>query len=403
MYPTFRSTSFTIAITIVFLFMSGCEEEKSSSLFDPSAPSLAVPAITSVTPPGSAVAGIDTVFVQGTGFSPTLSDNSIFFNASQAQIIRATPTQLVCVAPLLVGDSVIIRAAVHGSYEFSNKLLYALKPAVAVFGDLGATELSTALTTDSSGNIYPTFSINAADAGLLKFSPAGVRTVYAPKTSGLPWTGLKMGPGGYVYGVRNSRAVFRYAPGGGAVAGVWTQVTTPTGILFGDIDFDQDGNVWGVGNNTNIYRIAPNKAVTSFAFTGNIHSVRVFDGYLYFAANTDAGEKIWRAQITAGNLGTPEIYFDFAAAYPQNIPLAITFSSDGDLYIGINSQDGIVVVTPSKSYYTPLSVYKQLFGTGVASITWGKGEDIYCSTVAGLLLKINVTGKKSAPYYGAIL
>jgi hypothetical protein len=207
-----------------------------------------------------------------------------------------------------------------------------------------------------------------------------------------------MGPGGYLYGVRNIRAIYRYQPGGGALAAVWAQAS---GIYFMDCDFDQTGNLWAAGNNTSIYRFASDKSVVTVPFVGNIHAVRVYNGYLYFAALTDAGEKIWRAQITTDGLGTPEIYFNFAAVYPQNIPQTITFSADGDLYIGLNSPDGILVVTPGKTSYAPLTVYKKLFGKGVDVLTWGKTNDLYCSTTDGLLLKINVTGKKSAPYYGA--
>ena len=398
MYPSLRSTSFPFVITLLVLFMSGCSDDKVQSFYNPTAATLPTPSITSVTPSGSAVAGIDTIYVKGTGFSTTLSENFVVFNAQPAQVVSATPTEIKLLAPLLVNDSVVVRVSVHGAYEFSNKVSYALKAAVAVFGDLSSTELSTAVAADAAGNVYSSFSLNGIEAGVLKFNAAGVRSVYAPKTGG-DWTGLKMGPGAYLYAVRNIRAVYRFAPGGGAIAAIWA--SQGAGISFFDFDFDQNGNLWAGGNNTSIYRYAPDKSFVTVPFTGNIHSMRVFAGSLYWAAKTDAGEKIWRAPITADGLGTPEIYFDFAAAYPQNIPLAITFSSDGDLYIGINSQAGIVIVTPQKNYYTPLTVYKQLFGKGVDVITWGKANDLYCSTTDGLLLKLNVTGKKSAPYYGA--
>lgn len=400
MYHSFRSASLSFVITMIVLFMSGCSEDKIQTFYSPTATSLPTPAITSVTPTGSAVAGIDTITVKGTGFSTALAENFVVFNASPAQVVQATPTEIKLVAPLLVNDSVVIRVSVRGSFDFSNKVQYALKPAVAVFGDFSPTELSSAITADAAGNIYSGYSLNGIEAGVVKFSQAGVRSTYAPKTGG-DWTGLKMGPGGYLYAVRNIRAVYRFTPGGGATAAPW--VSQATGITFIDFDFDQTGTMWAGGNNANIYRIAPDKSVATFPFLGNIHAVRVFAGYLYFAARTDAGEKIWRAQITSAGLGTPEIYFDFSSAAPLSIPQAITFSTDGDLYIGMNSSAGIMIVTPAKNYSTPLIVYKQLFGKGVDVIAWGITNDVYCSTTDGLLLKINVTGKKSAPYYGATL
>jgi hypothetical protein len=107
-----------------------------------------------------------------------------------------------------------------------------------------------------------------------------------------------------------------------------------------------------------------------------------------------------RAAITGSGLGTPEEYYDLSTQYPGTMANAITFSSDGDLFMGVNSEKGIIVVRPDKSSYSPWTVYKQLFGTGVAHISWGAVDDLYCSTLDGTLLKINVTGKVSAPYYG---
>ncbi|MGE5313199.1 MAG: IPT/TIG domain-containing protein [Acidobacteriota bacterium] len=385
------------------LLLSGCSEEPTKTFWNPAASSLPAPNIQSVTPANTAVAGIDTITIRGTGFSTKLAENYVVFNSQPAQVVSATPTEIRIVAPLLVSDSVVIRAAVQGAFDFSNKMAYQLKPAVAVFGNLssavGSVETSTSLTTDKDGSVYTGYSLNGLEAGVLKFSSTGTRTVFAPKVGG-DLTGMKIGPGGYLFATRNIRAVYRFALQGGAAPAAWAQVV---GASFTDLDFDQSGNLWAGGNNTNIYRFAQDKSVTPFAFTGNIHSMRIYAGYLYFAAKTDAGEKIWRAQITASGLGTPELYFDFASVRPQNIPQAITFSADGDLYIGMNSEEGIMVVSPSKTYVTPLSVYKKLFGKGVKSMAWGTGGIIYCSTVDGVLLKINVTGKTSAPYYGATL
>jgi hypothetical protein len=136
---------------------------------------------------------------------------------------------------------------------------------------------------------------------------------------------------------------------------------------------------------------------------GNVRSVRVFGGFLYFAARTEAGEKIWRAGISPTGLGTPEVYFDFGSAYPAVTPLAITFSSDGFLYIGTNSPDGVVVVTPAKSASAPFGAYHASFGTGVNYFAWGGGDNLYASTSNGILLRFWVRGKTGAPYFGSAM
>ncbi len=349
---------------------------------------------------------MDTVVIQGTNFSATVLENTVVFNAQPATLLTASTTQIMLKAPLVTSDSIGVRVAVRGALLLSNTYMYKLKAGVAPFGSLIAstttTELSTSVTTDATGNLYAGYSSNSAEAGILKFTPAGVRSSYAPPTSGVVlWTGLKMGPSGYLYAARNFRALYRFAPGGGASAALW--LAFPIGTALADLDFDKDGNCWAGGNNSNIYKIDQSKVITTFPFVGNVHSIRVYNGYLYFSAKTDAGEKVWRAAINAGALGTPEIYFDFSTAYPTNVPLSITFSSDGNLYIGTDSPDGLVIVSPSKVYSAPYASYNAQFGTGLNFMAWGAVDDLYVSPTNGSLMRFTIRGKKSAPYYGSTL
>jgi hypothetical protein len=85
------------------------------------------------------------------------------------------------------------------------------------------------------------------------------------------------------------------------------------------------------------------------------------------------------------------------------VPLSITFSSDGTLYIGTDSPDGLVVVSPSKTTTAPFKAYFASFGTGLSFLAWGSADDLYASTTNGILLKFTVRNKKSAPYYGSTL
>jgi hypothetical protein len=397
-----RLAAFLSVVALVILFVGGCDNPKSGSLYDPNAPSKATPTITSVSPAGTAFAGMDTIVIAGTNFSSVLAENTVYFNTTAAVLLNATASQITLVAPLVAMDSVAIRVAVVGADKFSNTSQYKLKAGVATFGGLLATELASALTTDVSGNLYTGFSSAGTEAGILKFLPAGTRSSYAPATAGVAaWTSLKMGPGGLIYGARNVRAVYSFAKNGGSSAALY--VALPTGTSASDIDFDATGNLWVGGNNSNIYRIASDKTVTPFPFVGAIHSLRVYNGYLYFAAKTDAGEKVYRASISSTGLGTPEIYFDFAAAYPNNLPLVITFSSDGILYIGTDSPDGLVVVNPNKTYSAPFSAYKTTYSPSFLSMTWGAADDLYATSTTGILMKFTVRGKKSAPYYGSTL
>ena len=145
-----------------------------------------------------------------------VAQDFVFFNASPATLLAATTTQITLKAPLVPADSIGVRVVVQGVIPFSNTALYKLKAAVIPFGGLLANDTSTSVATDANGNIYFTYLSHAIEAGVSKVTPAGVRLSYAPATAGVAqWTGLKMGPGGYLYAARNFRALYRYSPGGG--------------------------------------------------------------------------------------------------------------------------------------------------------------------------------------------
>jgi hypothetical protein len=401
MLPFARTTSFLLA-ALGLLLLSSCTKPADNGVYDPNVSYRPQPTITAISPAGSAMAGMDTVVVQGTNFSTVLGENSVYFNASPAALLNATTTQISLVAPLVTSDSIGVRVAVTGSIQFSNTSLYKLKAGVTSWGNLQANDTSTSIATDASGNLLAAILLKALEGGVIKVTPAGVRSTYAPATAGVAlWTSLKMGPGGYLYAARNFRAVYRFSPGGGSSATVWQAF--PVGTAIADIDFDESGNLWGGGNNSNIYCVTQAKTLTTVPFVGNVRCVRVFNGYLYFSARTDAGEKIWRAAISSTSLGTPEVYYDFGAVYPSNVPLSITFSSDGTMYIGTDSMNGLLIVSASKTVSAPFGAYKSLFGTGLAYLAWGAADDLYASTSNGALVKFTVRGKKSAPYYGSTL
>ena len=397
---TFALTTVLLVIAVLGLVLvSGCDNPKTGSLYDANATGLPQPTITSVSPSGSAFAGMDTIVINGTNFSTSLGDNSVLFNVTSAALLKTTATQITLKAPLVALDSVAIRVGVFGSALFSNTYQYKLLAGMAKFGSFISGEAATSLAVDATGNLYSGYSSSGIEAGIAKFTPAGTRSAYAPATSGVAlWSGLKFGPGGFLYSARNARAMYRYPANGSGSSAVW--VALPTGVFAYDFDFDQTGAMWVGGNNSSIYRIATDKTLSTFPFVGLIRSVRVYNGYVYFAAKTDAGEKIWRAQISGTGLGTPEIYFDLPAAYATNFALCITFSSDGILYIGTDSPDGILVVNPDKSYSAPFAAYSASYSPSISFMTWGGSNDMYVSSSAGALLKVIVRGKKSAPYYG---
>jgi hypothetical protein len=121
---------------------------------------------------------------------------------------------------------------------------------------------------------------------------------------------------------------------------------------------------------------------------------------LYFSATVNNESKIYRAQITGDAIGTPEVYFDFAAAYgATRNAYGITFASDGTMFVGTESPDGVVIVYTSGASSAPFKSYNALFGASVRAFAWGSGDALYATTVEGGLIRI-AARSTSAPYYG---
>ncbi|MEK6572545.1 MAG: hypothetical protein AABZ61_14320, partial [Bacteroidota bacterium] len=135
----------------------------------------------------------------------------------------------------------------------------------------------------------------------------------------------------------------------------------------------------------------------------NVRSLRVYNGYVYIAANADNVDKIWRFPIiSSDSLGPAEIYFNFSEKYGVSGAgaYAITFSSDGEMYVGTDGPAGIILVHPDKSWE---QYYPGLFQPQTLLFAWGSGSTLYLTrsgTVAShTIFKVN-TQKTSAPYYG---
>jgi len=392
-----------IAMAMVALFAVSCEENPSTpSLYDPNYTGGPTPTLASVTPADSAQTGVDTLTLTGQNYSTVLTDNIVYLNSSVANVVSATTTQLRILTPLIFGDSISTVVAVQRAPKFSNPIVYKLRAAIVKFGGQVATEAMFGITTDTAGNVYVSYTDVAQEKGILKFTPSGVRSAYAPATIGAPqWNSLKMGPSNVLYATRGIRALYAFPANGGGSATVF--VAFASGVTIADFDFDADKNIWAGGDNSNIYRVQPNKTITAYPFVGTVRSLRVYSGYLYFSAKTTtAGEQIWRAPISGGVLGTPQVYFDFGAYYPGAKAFGITFASDGTLYIGTDHPGRIVVVQPSLSRGMPYAVYTALVSPACNTFAWGSGNSLYATSSGGGFVQIIVWRSQGAPYYGVL-
>ena len=417
-----KHTLITLALGLSFIVgsFSGCTKKPDPSVFDPNWQSLPAPTITSLSPPGSALAGVTVVTITGTNFSPNPANDLVYFGANPGKTLTATTTTLSVRAPLAVGDSVLVTVAVLGAQAFSNNVQYNLQSAVYRFSIPKTGEDANGITCDASGNVYVSLvdSSSGNGTGTWKILASQVNQkrdtasahLYSLTSGVTKWTGLKMGPAGIIYAARDLQAIYKIPAGGGPAGSPPWALFSPGTVKIHDFDFDANHNIWaggtqGTGAGTAIYRLTPTTPpqIKAFPFAAIVRSVRVYNGNLYVGAKTDSLESVWQFPIVSSDsLGPPTKYFDLSAKYVPNGPgvQCITFSSDGDMYIGTDAPEGIIVVHPggaSEPLYPGV-----IFPTPIA-FSWGLGSNLVVSrvgsTIPHSILFIN-TLKQSAPYYG---
>ena len=406
------------AVVAAYLIIpiAGCKVD-APGLFDPG--TLPQPVVDSLSPAVSALAGIDTVTVYGKNFSANKVEDGVYFNSTLVNgtsFYSATTTMLKLKAPALSGDTIAIRVFVIGAVAFSPTVVYQLKPAIGKFSSFSATERAYGVTTGADGNLYASITnstLAVKDEGIFKINSDGTRAVPAyilPTTSpvNILWSSMKFGPSGFVYGIKGARQAYKLAPGVANPGANPSWAAIAQGSM-NDMDFDPDHNLWICGNaikigtdTMNILRAVPAGTITGFHFTGTIRGARFYNGSLYVTATVGAANQVWRAPWAADTVQTPQLFFDMSTAYAGTIPViyAITFSADGDMYLGCDGPDYLIVVHPSGSVERPYGLYvaSGVLTSPCKAFAWA-GMTLYATTASGGLLKI-ATGKPGAPYYG---
>jgi hypothetical protein len=109
--------------------------------------------------------------------------------------------------------------------------------------------------------------------------------------------------------------------------------------------------------------------------------------------------------LPSDSLGAEQEYFNYSSVSSQGSITAITLDADGDLYVGTDAGDGILIVHPT-GVSEPL--YPGVVSPGTVSLSWGKGTELIQSRVSitegvsSSVVRINML-KSGAPYYGRAL
>ncbi len=389
-----------LGVMLSLALINGCNNDYPDSLYNPDEQFKPDPVITSVVP-DSALAGIDTLQIMGKNFSPVIEENRVFFNGVRAEVYSATPTLLTVKAPNVPGDSVKIQINVKGALLFAEWFPYKMNKAAIEFFEFGKFDDAYAIACDLEENIY----VALKGKKVIKITQDGERIDYATLTVDKA-SGMKVGPNGDIFYLNVLQGIFRI-PAGGGNDEVFAILP---GFAF-DLDFDANDNIYCAGGGNAIYRVKLDKSVSTVLNIPDISvtALRVFNNYVYFAGNyegTDVTQPtvgIWRSEITSsdGDLGTPEVVFDFGANFVGYSIYSITFAEDGTLYIGTEAPEAIVVLSPSGNFK---GLYPGVIEPTSFYMTWGNSKFLYVNRKSDVvekrkIIKLNML-KNGAPYFG---
>jgi IPT/TIG domain len=404
-------------LIIILITVAGCKEEPTPGLFSdvPTGPIGNAPTISSISP-DAALAGVSTITINGTNFVSDTASVFVYFNGTPGKILSSSPTQITVISPPITGNNISVKVAVIGAELFSDPVIYVLKPAVAEFYVFNNTQIIPfGITSDNSGNVLASVTEFGKATGIKKIGIDSTVSLFAPPGSETFFNSLKIGPGNIIYATRRVPGILQVLEGQPSQ----TYASSSSGLKAGsivDLDFDVNKNMWAGGKklssapSNSIFRITPDKDIKAFSFDGgDISAVRVFNNYVYVASNNGSEQSVWRAQIiSSDSLSTSEKYFDFSTNFPTGNITAITFAEDGDMYLGTDLTDPIIIVHVDKTYeplypdlLTKGSVYT--FASGPGSYIYYTRQSAGAISAAGYIsqtiFRVDL-GKPVAPEYG---
>ncbi|MEE9168075.1 MAG: IPT/TIG domain-containing protein [Candidatus Neomarinimicrobiota bacterium] len=397
-----RNVTWILSLFVISIF-SACEEpEYPESIWEGDDVGEAYPSISLVQPEDGSLAGVGEVTIIGENFSADSADNIVFFDGSLATILSASEMELLVRAPDLSGDSLTIKVAVTGAFEFAEYHPYKLEPAVTEYGAFGEFDDIYAMAMDTDENLY--ISIYARTITMVDSTEE--KSEYA-SWGGPPLilAGMKMGPDGYLYFAANRTQLYRINPDDGSRE---TFAVFEEKVL--DLDFDSDLNLYAAGKEGRVFLTTPEgdtATVAQYDTEIEFNCVRVFGDHVYLTGESPTQKAIWRNEIEdGGTLGPGELVFDwdeFAGDLGPSIQ-AITFAEDGTLFIGSNREEALYALEPPYSESTPEPLYPQVLVPPASWLSWGNGKYLYVNrhsddTAQRRVLKVNMK-QEGAPYYG---
>ncbi len=409
------------AFLLFTMFLAGCNEEPQESLWSmkPRYEVLPDPTITSVVPEKGAYAGIDEVTIVGTNFLTEVSKVKVYFDNVPAQVVNSTQTEIKVIAPVIAGDSIIIKVQIDGALQYAAyQPGYKVEFAEGEFGGITGQSNAYGIAIDLDENLY----VSLGEGKIVKIDQDGNQEDYVTTEQGVDgfYSSMKIGPNGDLFASR-TKYIYKAPAGGGSM---YKFTVTKLKQAINDIDFGPYGDIY-VAAKKGIYfvQLADSSGSLAMAYDNFIlNAIRVYDGYVYVAgsyssfSSTPVKEGIWRNQILGpgGQLGATELVIDWehsfdSPTYPKI--LAITFAEDGYMYVGADSTDNADAITVipangnnSYSIGDAYPLYQAVLMPPSAKFCWGNDQYLYVNRKSldndlARIIKITM-GKMTAPYYG---
>lgn len=421
-----RPTYFLTLFLVLGLF-SACDEQ-ATSIWNPDEQATGTaPSLTSISPEGGYLSGVDAITVTGTGFSNNISDNKIYFSSSSENgvkglILSASSTQLEVRPPNIVGDTILVKVLVAGSETFSNTLTYKLSPPIVEVypGFVPKSQTPVSLALDNNGDLFVAVTESGTPLGINKVDVSATGeevSNFILANNRFRFDAIDFSSDNRMYICLGIRAVFQGTEG----AKEGAHFIMPNPFNFMNFDMDENGYMWLVGNNTHLVRHVPQTERVSisnvnslpdntaiFPFEADIRGVSYYNSALYLVGKDEVGPKIWKASLNGNSEVTSvDEFADLGAALgdvgPDDTFSDIVIAEDGMLYVATNRVESILEVSADGS--TIGALYEGVLYPSVTSLDWDDGDFIYANTIKSTVegsvnsvIRINMQ-KKSAPDY----
>jgi hypothetical protein len=360
-------------VLLFFLLISGCKSDVAGPIWEEPFSEPPSPKITSIVP-AQALAGVNTITINGENFESTPGLNAVYFDNTSAEIISGTSSSIVVRRPNIVSDSAVIKVVPRKSLMAVKYQPYKVEKVMEQYGEFSENVTLSVVATDNQENLYVLEGKN-----VYKVISNTEKSIFAVANRAA--LDAKIGPDGNLYLVGNNRAIDKIDLTTAEVSR-WIQLPSGKNVKYGD--FDEYGNFYTGGKKTDLLVIEPGltvKPAAGYYTTSDIITVRTFNNYVYVVAtNADYADtaKIYRHSIDAsGNVGEQELVLDMKMneELASRAIVGLTFSSGGVMYLATDAVNPIITYNLSDG--TVDYLYKEILRPYCKSFCWGTGTFMY--------------------------